>query len=96
MTKYYIALLLCAGAALFYVFTKDPCNQAIRADFAGRYPDYEILDSGAGEGSPEVVQCHIAYLKPNNQQVYEDIWTYENSAGDWVFSGAIETRERPR
>ena len=50
MTKYYIVLLLCAGAALFYVFTKDPCNQAIRADFAGRYPDYEILDSGAGEG----------------------------------------------
>ena len=65
-----------------------------RMDFSDRYPDYEILDSGYREGSPSAVQCHIYYKKPESEQVYEDIWLYQNEGSGWSFSRILETRER--
>ena len=95
MLKYYIALFLIAGIALYYVFITDPCNRLIRADFSSRYPGYEILFSGAGEDSTGSVptgsvQCHITYEKPDSDQIYEDIWLYQNLGGDWTFSTILQ------
>jgi len=93
MLKYYIALFLIAGAVLFYVFSQDPCSKQVRTDFASKYPDYEILSSGAGEGSPDSVLCHISYQKPDNKLVYKEIWAYQNSGSGWVFSRVLEAKE---
>lgn len=91
MLKYYIALFLIAGAALFYIFLEDPCSNQLRADFSDKYPGYKILFSGSVEGSPDSVQCHISYQKPDNKQVYEDVWLYQNSDSGWKFSRILET-----
>jgi hypothetical protein len=94
MLKYYILLFLIFGIILFYVFLEDPCNQIIRADFSNKYPSYEILDSGAGEGTSDNVHCHIYYKKPDSEQVYEDIWLYQDLGSGWEFSSVIETHAR--
>ena len=94
MSKYYILLFLIFGIVLFYIFLEDPCNQILREDFSNKYPSYKILDSGSGEGSPDNVHCHIYYQKPDSEQVYEDIWVYQDLDSGWRFSGIIETRKR--
>ncbi len=91
MLKYYSFPILIVGIALFYVFVKDPCNQQLRADFSERYPSYAILDTGASEGSPETVRCHISYKKAGSEQVYEDLWLYQDLGQGWEFSKIIET-----
>ena len=98
MLKYYIALFLVAGLVLFYIFITDPCNSQIRTDFSNKYPDYEILFSGAGEGSTDIVQCHISYQKPDSKQIYEDVWLYQDSGNGWEFSkilSAQKTQQMP-
>lgn len=92
MLKYYVILFLLFGGALYYVFLQDPCNRQLRADFSAKYPDYEILDSAAGDGSPDTVQCHIYYNKPGDRQIYRDTWLYRNQGGGWTFSNILETK----
>jgi hypothetical protein len=94
MLKYYVALFLIAGMVLFYIFVQDPCNEKMRGDFSSKYPDFKILDSGAGEGSPDSVQCHLHYQKPDSEQVYEDIWLYEDLGSGWKFSKILATHKR--
>lgn len=92
MLKYHVFLILIVGIALFYVFVKDPCNQQLRADFSDRYPSYAILDTGASEGSPETVRCHISYKKADSEQIYEGLWLYQDLGQGWEFSKILETR----
>jgi hypothetical protein len=94
MLKYLAFLVLIIGVALFYVFVKDPCNGQLRADFSNKYPSYEIVDSGASEGSPESVRCLVSYQRPDSEQIQEDIWLYQYSRRGWEFSRIIETREQ--
>ena len=94
MTKYYIALFLLAGAVLYWVFIQDPCGQLVKKDFAARYPEYEIVFTGATDGSPESVHCHITYEKPGSKTVYEDVWLYLNQSDGWEFSRIVTTEEK--
>ncbi len=96
MLKYYIALFLLVAGVFIYIFIRDPCNQTFRADFSAKYPDYKILDTSAGEGSPENVQCRIYYEKPGSDQLYEDIWLYLNSDSGWKFSAIVASRVKER
>jgi hypothetical protein len=94
MLKYYLVLLLILGAVLVYIFRGDPCNRLVRADFSNMYPDFEILDSGAQEGTPDSVHCHIYYKKSGSDQIYDDTWLYKNPGNGWEFSKILGTRER--
>ncbi len=91
MLKYYAILILIMGAVLYYIFLQDPCNENMRTDFAGKYPDYEILDSDSVEGSATSVNCRIYYKKPGDEQVFQDVWLYLNSEDGWKFSKILET-----
>ena len=91
MLKYYVALFLIMGMALFYAFITDPCNRQLRTEFSNKHPSYKILNSGASEGSPETVRCRISYQEPDSEQIYEDIWLYRDSGGGWEFSRILET-----
>ncbi len=93
MWKYFLFMFVIVGIALFYVFIKDPCNSQLRTDFSEQFPDYEIVDSGASEGSPESVRCLISYRKPASKQTYEDIWLYQDTGNGWNFARVVETRE---
>jgi hypothetical protein len=93
MLKYYAFLALIVAIALYYVFIRDPCNQLLSTDFSNRHPSYKILSSGASEGSPESVRCHISYRKPDSEQIHEDIWLYQYSKRGWQFAKIIGTRE---
>ena len=91
MAKYYFILVLIMGAVLYYIFLEDPCNNMVRADFSAKNPGYEILNSGAGEGTPDNVQCHIHYQKPDSEEIYEEVWLYQKVGSDWSLSGVLET-----
>ena len=91
MLKYYVLIFLAVGIGLFYVFIKDPCNQQLRSDFANKHPSYEILDTGASEGSPESVRCQISYRKPDSEQIHKDTWLYQDKGRGWEFSRILET-----
>ncbi|HJO23792.1 MAG: hypothetical protein GY772_09040 [bacterium] len=93
MLKYYALLVVVVGVALFYAFVKDPCNMQVRADLTDRFPTYEVLDSGATEGSPESVRCHISYKKPDGEEIYEAIWLYLYADNGWQFSRILETSD---
>jgi hypothetical protein len=94
MAKYYFLLALIMGGVLYYVYSQDPCYMGIRDDFAVQFPDYEILDSGSTEGTPDSVQCHIRYSKPDDDRIYKDIWLYENRGNGWIFSKTLVTEEQ--
>jgi hypothetical protein len=94
MAKYYIALFLIAAAVLYFVFLQDPCNQLVKADFSGKYPDYEIMVAGATDGTPDSVQCHVTYQKPDSEKVFEDVWLYQNLGSGWIFSRILRTEEK--
>jgi hypothetical protein len=53
-----------------------------------------IVDSGARSGSPESVHCHVAYRKPGDGEVYEDVWLYQHRGTAWEFSRVVETGKR--
>ena len=91
MLKYYLLMFAVVGIALFYVFLQDPCHRRVREDFANKYPGYELLGSGASEGSPETVRCRISYRKPGSEETYEDTWLYQDSGSGWKFSRIVET-----
>ena len=91
MAKYYFLLLMIVGIVLYNIYVQDPCNNLLRTDFSNKYPDYKILDSSSGEGSPDDVQCHIYYKKPDSQDVYKDTWLYINTSEGWNFSRVIAT-----
>ena len=93
MAKYYLILVLILGAVLVYIFLEDPCNNQFRADFSNKHPGYKILDSASREGSPEIVQCEILYKKPDNDQIYKDIWVYEKLQNGWSFSSVLEAEK---
>lgn len=93
MMKYYVLLFLIVGAALFYVYLKDPCHQQLRAEFSDKYPSYEILNSDAVEGSPESVRCQISYRKPDSEEIYQDTWVYQDKGRGWEFSKILEAPE---
>ena len=93
MLKYYIVLFAIVGMVLFYIFIQDPCNQTLRTDFTNKYPDYEILNSTAGEVTTENVYCYVYYEKPDSKQIYKDTWLYQNSGNGWAFSNIIETQK---
>ena len=65
----------------------------MRAEFSSKYPDYEILHSGAEEGSPESVRCTISYRKPDSAQIHEELWLYRNPGRGWRFSRVLEGPE---
>ena len=94
MLKYYLLMIAVVGLLLLYAFHTDPCNKLFRGDFAGQHPDYRILDSDAEQGSPESVHCRIAYRKPDDERIYEDVWLYKNQGAGWEFSRVIGTRTR--
>ncbi|MBW2446673.1 MAG: hypothetical protein JRG83_12175 [Deltaproteobacteria bacterium] len=87
-------MFLILGIGLYFVFIKDPCNNQVRTDFLNRFPGYEILDHGPSEGSRETVRCHISYRKPDSEEVYEDIWLYQDSGRGWEFSKILESRKQ--
>jgi len=91
MAKYYIILFMVMGAVLYYIFLEDPCNNMVRADFAEKNPDYKILNSGAGEGTPDNVQCQIYYQKPGSDEIYKEVLLYQKVGSDWSLSGVLDT-----
>jgi len=94
MLKYYLALFLVVGTALYYVFSTDPCSGQLRKDFSARYPDFKLVYSDAGESSTNNVQCHLAYEKPGSQDIFEDVWLYQNSGNGWEFSNILSSQKK--
>ena len=92
MLKYYVILFLLFVGVLYYVFLQDPCNRLLRADFSSKHPEYEVLDSAAGESSTDSVQCRVYYKKPGDQEIYRDTWLYKNPGDGWAFSKILETQ----
>lgn len=94
MWKYYALVFVALALVLAYTYVADPCNQLLRTDFAAKNPTYEIVDSGADRGAPEIVDCLISYRKPGDKQVYQDTWVYQYQKTDWAFSRIAESGKK--
>ncbi len=94
MLKYYVVLFLALAIALAYTFFEDPCNRMFRADFSDRYPDYKVLDTRSREGSTNSVQCQVFYKKPDSEQIFHEVWLYEDLGSGWGFSTVLESEEK--
>jgi len=93
MWKYYALMVLVLGLGLYYVYVSDPCQNQMATEFASRYPGYEILHTGAEEGSPESVRCRISYKRPDREQAQEEVWLYLNPGSGWKFSRVLRTSD---
>ncbi len=93
MLKYYLLGFAVVGIALFYAYVADPCNKLVRMEFAERYPEYQIIDSEAYQGSRETVRCRISYRKPDSDEVHRQVWLYVNDGKEgWQFSKIVATK----
>ncbi len=93
MAKYYAILVLFSLGVLYYVFLQDPCNRQLRMDFVEKHPDYTLVDSGSVQGSPLEVQCNVYYQKPADEEVYQEVWSYQKSGSDWRFSSVLQSQK---
>lgn len=94
MLKYYLLAFVVLAIALAYAYVSDPCHQLVRMEFAERYPEYEIVDSDAQEGSPEKVQCLVSYQKPGSAEIHQEGWVYISGKEGWELSRVVEMHAR--
>lgn len=89
MWRYLLLAAVVLGVAVYYVYASDPCQSQLRAEFAEKYPGYEILGSSAAAGSRESVRCRVSYRKPGSEQTHEEDWLYQDPGTGWQFSSVV-------
>lgn len=52
-------------------------DEQVKKDFLAKNPTYEVVSLGAGEGNEDFVTYHIKYKKPNDENIYEYVVTYQ-------------------
>lgn len=56
--------------------------------FLKEHPTYTIVFSETGEGWEGVGYHHFAYKKPNDENVYKEVWTFvQQDDGTWKVTG---------
>jgi hypothetical protein len=48
----------------------------VKNDFRSANPNYAPISAIVGEGHGDAGYYHIGYTKPNDNQIYEQIWLY--------------------
>lgn len=48
----------------------------MKTDFADKYPNYEFIDCGVGEGDLAVAYVHVRFKRPGDDKIQEEVWQY--------------------
>ncbi len=83
-----IVVVIFAGILSFYGFYVVQRNRdlykTVKADFTKKYPDYEFIEYGVGEGDAVVAYVHVRFKKTDNDSIHEEVWQYWDLDSDWV------------
>ena len=62
--------------------------------FLKEHPTYTIVFSETGEGWEGVGYHHFAFKKPNDENVYKEVWTFiQQDDGTWKVTGRWTPKE---
>jgi hypothetical protein len=80
-----IGFLLTLVVIFFISAFKDQkgLEKTVRADFVKRYPNYEFVDYGIGDGDPIAVYVHVKFKKPGDKRTQEEVWQYWDTENGW-------------
>jgi len=58
--------------------------ETVATDFARRYPDYQFVDCGVGEGDLVVAYVHVKFKKSGDEYIQEEVWQYWRTDSVWL------------
>jgi hypothetical protein len=72
---------------IFYTFVIRDHNElyeTVKTDFADKYPTYEFIDCGVGEGDLVVAYVHVRFKRPGDDKIQEEVWQYWDTDSVWL------------
>jgi hypothetical protein len=58
--------------------------ETVKMDFAVKYPSYQFIECGVGEGDLVVSYVHVKFKKPGNDKILEEVWQYWDTDSAWL------------
>jgi hypothetical protein len=75
--------------------SRVPSDEQVRSDFLREHPTFDVQFVGVGEGDGSAAYFHIRYRKPDDANLYEDVWQYlDTGDGRWRINHK-ETSSKP-
>ncbi len=89
---------ICISIFLIIAFVSTSCGnlsqESANSAFLKEHPTYTIVHSATGEGWEGVVNYHFDYKKPNDENVYKEVWTFvQQDDGTWKVTGRWTPKE---
>ncbi len=73
--------------ATFYTFVIRDHNklyETVKTDFADKYPNYEFIECGIGEGDLVAADVHVRFKRPGDDKIQEEVWQYWDTDSVWL------------
>ena len=77
-----LSIFLIVVFALVLLGCGSPDAERVKNDFRAENPSFTPISAGVGEGHSDAAYFHIRYLKPGDDQVYEQVWLYLREADE--------------
>lgn len=89
MKKIFIyGIILFVGlATTFYIYVSrdhEKLYETVKADFSIKYPEFQFIDCGVGEGDMVVAYVHVRFRKSGDDQIHEEVWQYWDIDSAWL------------
>jgi len=81
-TMFFVGLV-----ATFYTFVIRDHNklyETVKTDFADKYPNYEFIECGIGEGDLVAADVHVRFKRPGDDKIQEEVWQYWDTDSVWL------------
>lgn len=81
-TVFFVGLIV-----IFYTFVfrdHEKLYEIVKTDFAAKYPDYQFIDCGVGEGDLVAAYVHVRFKKPGDDKIQEEVWQYWDTDSVWM------------
>lgn len=81
-TIFFVGLIV-----IFYTFVIRDHNklyEMVKTDFADKYPNYEFIDCGVGEGDLVVAYVHVRFKRPGDDKIQKEVWQYWDTDSVWL------------
>jgi hypothetical protein len=80
--------------ALFSISCGNLSQKTANERFLKENPTYTIIHSDTGKGWEGVVNYHFHYKKPEDEKIYEEVWTFvQQNDGTWKVTGRWTPKE---
>lgn len=87
----YAVMLTCV---LYLCGCGVPSKSSVKAEFLKANAACEVLSVSVGDGDGAAAYFHIKYRRPNDAEIYEDVWQYLDRGGTKWQLNSTETVPR--